>query len=511
MVISGVFSSNAVDSVGEAIDIASCDISDLKDGDVNWNHLGKAKEDSKELSAGTAINIIGKIIFCKKILKETDCDTEDQLFFWKKINLPYIYGQCKLFEEHSHSQEAQAIVLCQESYDMQMIGFSIEGRSPKSGAKDNGDGTKNLIGTMQQDVALTTKPCNKTCILHVYKEEYGEKLKKSFDFKDLMEMVEKNLDVAPSQISGLNVLQKQEEPLQLHKNKIFYIKTSHHLPEGDLHQTIAAKFYFDGNHFILLEEHVGIFHLLEKLPIDEIEKTLQNMQRYSFFEICEPEYEDEIQKSHDLESALAHLQSMADRGHVDHAAVKTLRRELFQDTLVPEIGNRRSFDLHVANAAPEDIHVAGDGLGFGKINKLYSHAHGDESISHMGKAWHAAAQETSQKFNMAPIKLARGGGDELSAIIPHHENKIEAAHHFVQKVNEHLNKIPAIGASESGQGGHKLAMSMGIGHTRDSADVAMQQGKSSHKTKFGGDSSHKDYQQSHAHSALKGFEGPVGV
>jgi hypothetical protein len=153
VLISGIAASNHVDSSGEILDIEGCDISTLaKDGTFNWEHVNDDSED-----------VVGKILYAKKIFSERDCETDDQLKFWKKVMVPYIYVIGELFDAQGHPGSvaiASMMRYSKEKNEPMMVGMSIEGSTLER------DGMY-LKRTVARRVALTVKPCNKSAIADV--------------------------------------------------------------------------------------------------------------------------------------------------------------------------------------------------------------------------------------------------------------------------------------------------------------------------------------------------------
>src|SRR5688572_20970386 len=106
MIVDGVFASQAIDSSGEILDVDGCDISTLDvDGVANYEHKSP---DDKDQDANNGEEIVGKIIFAKKIFKESDCDTDRERLYWNQVKVPYIYGMVRLYDGAGHSG-AQAL------------------------------------------------------------------------------------------------------------------------------------------------------------------------------------------------------------------------------------------------------------------------------------------------------------------------------------------------------------------------------------------------------------------
>lgn len=157
MIIDGIAASEAIDSSGEILDIKGCDISDLEQGSgvLNWEHRG---DDAQGASAN---DIIGKIVFAKKIYSPEDCTDNRQLEYWHKIQLPYIYIICRLFDGSGHPGAIAAAAMIrdyQANGEPLLIRYSIEGTTLK---KDKG--SNRLLESVARRVAATIKPCNKSC------------------------------------------------------------------------------------------------------------------------------------------------------------------------------------------------------------------------------------------------------------------------------------------------------------------------------------------------------------
>jgi hypothetical protein len=160
MIVDGAFATQAIDSSGEILDIDGCDISTLdKDGVLNYEHKEGDKKDAKGGNNGE--EIVGKIVYAKKIMKESDCETERQKMFWEKVGrIPYIYGMCRLYDGAGHSG-AQALAAQIRDHvannELILVRFSIEG----STLERHGN---RLSTSVARRVAATLKPCNRTAV-----------------------------------------------------------------------------------------------------------------------------------------------------------------------------------------------------------------------------------------------------------------------------------------------------------------------------------------------------------
>lgn len=155
MLIDGIFASEAIDSSGEILEVAGADISDFEEGKgvLNYEHRG---DDAPGASPN---DVVGKIVYALKILKETDCKNERQRMYWRKIELPFIYGIVRLYDAAGHPGAVAAAAQIRDHVangEPILARFSIEGSTLKR------DGQR-LVHTVARRVALTLKPCNRSC------------------------------------------------------------------------------------------------------------------------------------------------------------------------------------------------------------------------------------------------------------------------------------------------------------------------------------------------------------
>ncbi len=163
--IDGIASSEHLDSSGEVLKIDGHDISDLIEGKgvLNWEHNNDSSED-----------IVGAIIFAKKIKKKSDCDNEREEMFWDACKVPFVYIIAELFddEEHPGAVAAAAMIRFYKNRGMKVLaGFSVEGAT-----LDKQDNI--LKRSVGRRVALTLRPCNKSAISDVYEDSKNKDLTK---------------------------------------------------------------------------------------------------------------------------------------------------------------------------------------------------------------------------------------------------------------------------------------------------------------------------------------------
>jgi GGDEF domain-containing protein len=242
-----------------------------------------------------------------------------------------------------------------------------------------------------------------------------------------------------------------------------------------------------------------------ELSPEQFNRILENLNngiasiRYNFKEATapvlkmEPLFAELLKIEPHLVQALGKLRAAQQAGHIDKDTMQALTREIFGDPMVPGIGNKKAYEDFMSRPRT-GVHVHMDGNDFGSINKAHGHDVGDHAIKAMGRAWREAMDESVGRHQG---KVYRTGGDEARAFVP---DQASAAR-FARTLRQKLDAIPPIG------GTHKLSMSIGFGHTPDSAEHALIQAKTAKKN--------AGYQQGHAknhvHSMVPGFEGPVPV
>lgn len=162
LLLDGVFASEAIDSSGEILDIKGMDVSDFDEGKglANYEHQENEEETSepeKKDKRPHGEEIVGKVIYTKKIFSADDCTNDRERLFWKRTKLPFLYGVVRLYDAAGHpgAQALAASIRDSVANDEPIvIGFSIEGTTMEK----KGNVLKSTIGRL---VALTKKPCNK--------------------------------------------------------------------------------------------------------------------------------------------------------------------------------------------------------------------------------------------------------------------------------------------------------------------------------------------------------------
>lgn len=203
----------------------------------------------------------------------------------------------------------------------------------------------------------------------------------------------------------------------------------------------------------------------------------------------------------DPAEAFKHLGAAAEAGHIPPEAIASLRRRVYEDHMLPGVGNKFAFQEHRAKGDRPGVYASMDANDFKSINDLYGHDMGDHAIKAMGTA---AREAMDEAVGSEHGKLFRNGGDEFVAHVPTHEH----AALFARKLRDKLDAIPAIA------GQHKLSMSFGLGNDFGTADKALYHAKDQ-KYAMGPEGAPRSRLFPHgqtpslAHSLVPGFEGPI--
>lgn len=234
-----------------------------------------------------------------------------------------------------------------------------------------------------------------------------------------------------------------------------------------------------------------------ELSPEEIKLLLDNAHAGNASVMVKSELEDVFMSLYKVEpglqQAFAAMREAVKAGHMHPDHLKTLQREVFTDSMVPGVGNKKAY-ADFLSRPKKGVYIHMDGNDFGSINKIHGFETGNKAIKAFGNAMRSAMDET---VGRSTGKLHRAGGDEFMAFVPSHE---EAAH-FAAKLREKLDAVPAIG------GTHKLSVSMGLGHTPDHAEHALISAKGAKKASKAAPGQAKSF----AHSNVPGFEGPIPV
>lgn len=174
--IDGIMANESIDSSGEILDVHGNDITDLLEGkgQLNWEHE-KGPED-----------IIGAIIYAKKIYSADDCETDRQRMFHKLSKGPYIYIIGELYDDTEHAGACAVAAMIRWYHvrkEKMFIGFSIEGQTLHR--KGN-----LLEQSVARKCAVTARPCNKNAIMDVFDDPKIKDTVKKFEQPSLIRSFE---------------------------------------------------------------------------------------------------------------------------------------------------------------------------------------------------------------------------------------------------------------------------------------------------------------------------------
>ena len=163
--LDGISTSEHIDSSGELLIIENHDISDLVEGKgvLNFEHSNKAED------------IVGAVIYAKKIMKKEDCENDRQRQYWEFSKKPFVYIIGELWEDEEHPG-ACAVAAMVRYYNKKsekiLVGFSIEGATLE---RDD----YILKESVGRRVAITLRSCNKMAIAGVLDDPREKSVAKS--------------------------------------------------------------------------------------------------------------------------------------------------------------------------------------------------------------------------------------------------------------------------------------------------------------------------------------------
>lgn len=162
MIIDGVAASEDIDSSGEIIEIEGIDISDFEAGTGTLNYEHRNEKDS----GASANDILGRIMFAKKIFERSDCDDERQREYWDKTKLPFLYIKAELFDDDGHPGAISTAAVIRHYHARKLpvlVRYSIEGTT----LERDGNRIKKCVA---KKVACTIKPCNRAAVSSVVED-----------------------------------------------------------------------------------------------------------------------------------------------------------------------------------------------------------------------------------------------------------------------------------------------------------------------------------------------------
>jgi hypothetical protein len=156
LLLDGIAASSALDKSGEQLDIAGVDISSWKDLKIplNFEH----QSSSTETHQHSPRDLVGKVIYVRKIFGADDCENDRQREYWDSVRLPFIYIIGRLFDVAGHEEAQRLAAIIRDSHannEPLLTAFSIEGSKLEV--------EKGVIKqSIMRAVAITIKECNAT-------------------------------------------------------------------------------------------------------------------------------------------------------------------------------------------------------------------------------------------------------------------------------------------------------------------------------------------------------------
>ena len=221
MVIDGIFASETPDSSGEILIVKGCDISDLQNGTaiLNFEHRGESAPGHSPL------DIIGKIIYAKKIFGINDCEDDRQKKYWEQVKVPFVYGQARLFDGAGHPGALAAAAMIRDqaaNNERILLRYSIEGSTLERKGPD-------LVRSVARRVAATIKPCNRSCDSGIIADPQGQ------------EGGSKNAEVLAEKLLGTDEKSKEStKKFEIELDHPGYTKLGHS-PELEIEANFLSK------------------------------------------------------------------------------------------------------------------------------------------------------------------------------------------------------------------------------------------------------------------------------
>ena len=158
----------------------------------------------------------------------------------------------------------------------------------------------------------------------------------------------------------------------------------------------------------------------------------------------------------EADEALQHIRAAVQAGHIHPSVERALTKHIYEDSMVPGIGNKYAATKFRENNKP-GVYASIDANDFKHINDMFGHDTGDEAIKTIGNALKGASEK------VGTTKVFRPGGDEFVAHAPTHEDMAQ----FLRHTRQHVESLPPIA------GIHRQSISAGIGHNFPKADEAL--------------------------------------
>ncbi len=189
MYLQGILGGSQIDTAAEIWDLKGADVSACEAGTMMLNY---------EHGSDTADKIVGRVVYCKKLFSEDDCETSEQLRFFKKANgIPILYGIVKLFDGAGHQQSKNLAAIIRDYSKSGVecaVKFSVEGVT----ISKQGNILKESIIRF---VSITLKPANKATFTEIISDpnapEGFDKVKNTKENKDILEELIDKSEISP--------------------------------------------------------------------------------------------------------------------------------------------------------------------------------------------------------------------------------------------------------------------------------------------------------------------------
>lgn len=274
-----------------------------------------------------------------------------------------------------------------------------------------------------------------------------------------------------------------------------YLVYAIHPTENGVDRHLSGKYLVHDGVVHVVSDHDGLLERLDGKRLSHVQGQIEALQHAAYYQVIKkdisPEkseddaWEDEVfgasqrnTMKHasemysmfmplmkgDLTSTFNQLRDLVGSGHLSNEHYDALRREMYSDEMVPELGNKRAYRDFLKTAPPGGAHIMLDANGLKSINDQLGHEHGDRAIVAMGGALRRAIDGT---VGPGAAKAHRFGGDEFHI----HVDNPQHAPVVLRRLHQELESIPHL------QGTHKLSMSAGIGASPAHADQALYHAK----------------------------------
>jgi hypothetical protein len=210
--IHGIASAQSLDKSGEIVDIKGLDITSLaRTGTITWEHNAGKDANGNAISINLPAQVVGKILKAKKIFDKKDCADDNELLFWNKAKVPFVYIAAELLDDYCDSARECAGKFKYSSANPSqeaILGFSVEGSEIPGTRKG-----MLITRSIGRKVTLTVAPCNSLCTAEILE---NQKPQIKDDFEELFKNTEEAITLFKSgegtKIYETYLAKKEHEP-----------------------------------------------------------------------------------------------------------------------------------------------------------------------------------------------------------------------------------------------------------------------------------------------------------